>query len=216
MTRIAPLSKDQVDPMLREAMARQESQLGLVPESLLTMAHRPGMAAAWANLTAQVVGPGSVDRSLKQLVAYVASSAHGCRYCQAHTAHSAEKLGVELDKLQTAFEFETSDRFSEAERAALSLAWDAAMVPNQVTDEHFRRLKQSYSDEQIVEILGVIAMFGWLNRWNDTMATTLEDHPLHWASKNLADTGWSVDKHARSEERPEAARGAPAGEAQGA
>jgi hypothetical protein len=46
----------------------------------------------------------------------------------------------------------------------------------------------------------VIAMFGWLNRWNDTMATTLEDKPLDWAQANLAETGWEVDKHARASE----------------
>ncbi len=105
MTRVPPLSRDEVDPILQEAMATQEGHLGLVPESLLTMAHRPQMAAAWAKLTATVVGEGTVDRGLKQLVAYVASSAHGCRYCQAHTAHSAERYGVPLQKLQSAFEF---------------------------------------------------------------------------------------------------------------
>jgi uncharacterized peroxidase-related enzyme len=196
MTRIPPLSKDAVDPLLTEAMAKQQNQLGLVPESLLTMAHRPRMAAAWANLTAEVVGDGTVDRGLKQLVAYVASAAHGCRYCQAHTAHSAERHGVQLAKLQAAFESEASDLFGEHERAALALAWDAAMVPNQVTDQHFERLRRHFTNEQIVEITGVIAMFGWLNRWNDTMATTLESHPLHWAQENLSDIGWEVGQHA--------------------
>lgn len=196
MTRIPTLSKHEVDPGLRDAMATQEAHLGLVPESLLTMAHRPRMAAAWAGLTAEVVGDGTVARPLKQLVAYVASAAAGCRYCQAHTAHSAERLGVDLAKLQAAFEAEQSPLFSEAERAALELARDAALVPNQVTDAHFERLKASWSTEQIVELMGVIAMFGWLNRWNDTMATTLEAAPLSWASANLAPAGWRAGPHA--------------------
>jgi uncharacterized peroxidase-related enzyme len=200
MTRIRPLSEDEVDPALREAMAKQRAQLGLVPESLMTMAHRPGMAAAWASLAGQVVGPGTVDGGFKQLIAYVASASHGCRYCQAHTAHNAERLGMTQEQLLSAFEADRSDNFSEAERAALVLARDAAMVPNQVTDEHFEELKRWYSDEQIVEMVGVIAMFGWLNRWNDTMATTLEDKPLDWAQANLAQTGWEVDKHARASE----------------
>ena len=200
MTRIPPLSKDEVDPLLHEAMKKQENALGLVPESLLTMAYRPRMAAAWGNLTAEVVGEGTVDRALKQLVAYVASAAHGCRYCQAHTAHSAEKLGVQLDKLHAAFESEGNPLFSDAEQAALKLAWDAAMVPNQVTDAHFESLGRHFTNEQIVEMMAVIAMFGWLNRWNDTMATTLEDHPLHWARENLATAGWDAAQHAPASE----------------
>jgi hypothetical protein len=58
-------------------------------------------------------------------------------------------------------------------------------VPNETTDEHFAELKRWYSDEQIVEITGVIALFGWLNRWNDTMATTLEDSPRQFVQRNL-------------------------------
>jgi uncharacterized peroxidase-related enzyme len=198
MTRIPALTQEQVGPELSEAMDRQRSHLGLVPESLLTMAYRPRMAAAWAALTAEVVGDGTVPRPLKQLVAYIASSAHGCRYCQAHTAHSAHRLGVPLDKLQAAWEFETSELFGDDERAALKLAWDAAQVPNEVTDEHFVELKKHYTNEQIVEIMGVVAMFGWLNRWNDTMATTLEATPLRWASENLGGAGWEVGRHAGS------------------
>jgi uncharacterized peroxidase-related enzyme len=199
MTRVPPLAQDEVDPLLRDAMEKQRSHLGLVPESLLTMAHRPRMAAAWATLTAEVVGEGEVSGSLKQLVAYIASTAHGCRYCQAHTAHSAHRLGVPLEKLENAWEFETSDLFSDAERVALALARDAAQVPNQVTDAHFEALKKCYTTEQIVEIMGVIAMFGWLNRWNDSMATTLEATPRTWASEKLGKTGWEVGRHATSD-----------------
>jgi uncharacterized peroxidase-related enzyme len=195
MTRIPALTPDEVDPLLKDAMEKQRSHLGLVPESLLTMAYRPRMAAAWATLTAEVVGEGEVPRELKQLVAYTASTAHGCRYCQAHTAHSAHRLGVPLEKLDSAWDFENSDLFSDAERAALRLAYDAAQVPNEVTDAHFDELKKHYSNEQIVEIMGVIAMFGWLNRWNDSMATTLEATPRAWASESLTSSGWEVGRH---------------------
>ena len=199
MTRIEPVSADQVtNPNLLEAMAIQREQLGVVPQSLMTMAHRPEMAAAWARLTATVVGPGDVSGELKQLVAYIASLSHGCMYCQAHTGHKAAHLGVEPEKLQSVLEAESRpDLFSEAERAAMALAWAAARSPSEATDDHFTRLSESFSDAQIVEIAGVIAMFGWLNRWNDMMATTLEDGPLEFANEVLAQaTGWTVGAHA--------------------
>jgi len=187
MTRITPLPLDRVSAELREAVELQQTLLGLVPESLLTMAYRPHMAAIFAQLASETLNPGTLDRGLKQLVAYVSSSTTGCRYCQAHTAQSAcELAGVDLIKLQTAFEFETSPLYSPAEKAALRLARDASFVPNEVTDEHFAELKRWYSDEQIVEITGVIALFGWLNRWNETMATSLEDSPRRFVERNLA------------------------------
>ena len=196
MTRVRPLDPDQAGPELREAMERQREQLGIVPESLMTMALRPGIAGAWAKLTGEVTGPGTVDRGLKQLVAYVSSATYGCRYCQAHTGQKAARFGVDPEKLRHAFEFETSDLFDEPERAALRLAYHASLVPNEVTDEHFERLRRHFSDEQIVEIAAVIAMFGWLNRWNDTFATTLESSPLDWARSEISSSGWEVGKHA--------------------
>ena len=195
MTRIQPVAREAVADVLGDALERQERLLALVPESLLTMAHRPRMAALFAALASECLEPGSLDRGLKQLVAYVASATTGCRYCQAHTAQSADMVGVPTAKLDAAFEFETSDLFDEGERAALRLAHHAALVPNGATDEHFDELRWHYSDEQIAELVGVIALFGWLNRWNDTMATTLEDSPLSWASENLRPDAWDPGRH---------------------
>jgi uncharacterized peroxidase-related enzyme len=196
MTRITPVPREDVEDVLKDALELQQELLGLVPESLLTMAHRPRMAALFAQLASECLEPGSLDRGLKQLVAYVASATTGCRYCQAHTAQSASRVGVEAAKLDAAFEFETNELFSDAERAALRLARDAALVPNGVTDAHFDELKRDYSEEQIAEIVGVIALFGWLNRWNDTMATTLEASPLRWAGEHLRRDVWEPGKHA--------------------
>lgn len=199
MTRVAPVDPANADPLLAEPMEVQRAQLGVVPTSLMTMAHRPRMAAAWVKLTGEIMGEGSVDRALKQLIAYIASTAHGCRYCQAHTSHSAHRLGLEVEKIHAAWEFETSPLFDEGERAALALARDGALVPNQVTDGHFDRLHAHWSDEQIVEIMGVIAMFGFLNRWNDTMASTLEPDPLQWGATSMTAVGWEPGRHAATE-----------------
>ena len=61
------------------------------------------------------------------------------------------------------------------------------------------RCSQSYdgiwSDEQIVEILGVIVLFGFLNRWNETLATPLEGEAIEVGERVLAKDGWRVGKH---------------------
>ena len=61
----------------------------------------------------------------------------------------------------------------------------------------FAILRAHWSEEQIVEIVGVIAMFGFLNRWNDTLATPLEEEPIAVGQKYLAPHGWSAGKHNR-------------------
>src|SRR3970040_24675 len=110
----------------------------------------------------------------------------------AHTAGGSLRFGIEDRKLAAAWEYRTSPLYTEAERVALDFAIEAAAQPNAVTDASFAKLKRHWSDGQIVEIVGVIALFGFLNRWNDTMATPLEEEPIEVGEKFLAPYGWIV------------------------
>ena len=172
-----------------------ERTMGFVPNSMFTMGRRPEILRGFVELAGSVLGPGQIGGELKQLVAFVASNAAGCRYCQAHTSHNAVRQGASVEKLLAAFDFATNDLFSEAERAALRLANDAAIVPNAVSGAHFEGLQKHFTPEQIVELVAVVSLFGFLNRWNDTIATTLEQPALSFASGTLSEKGWRPDKH---------------------
>jgi len=191
-----------VEPLPRESLSEFEplfemieKSAGFVPNSLLTMGHWPELLQGFNGLVGAIMAGGSLPAELKQLVAFVSSNAAGCRYCQAHTSHGAAKLGVSQQKIESAFEFETSELFSEAERAALRLARDASIVPSAVEDTHFEKLREHWSDREIVELVAQISLFGWLNRWNDTMATRLEASPLSFGQTHLARHGWSAGPH---------------------
>ena len=169
--------------------------MGFVPNSMFTMGHRPEILKGFAHLSGAIMGPGQVDGALKQLVALMASTSAGCRYCQAHTSSSAVRRGADPAKLAEIYEFESSDLFTEAERAALRLARDAALQPNAAAAKHFEDLGAHFSQPEIVELVATVAMFGFLNRWNDTMATSLEDEPLTFGREHLAHAGWEPGKH---------------------
>lgn len=194
MARIQPLSHTDL-PQYAPIFDLIEQTMGFVPSSLPTMARIPALFDSFAPFAATVMNAGHIDPSLVQLCAHVASTAAGCRYCQAHTATHAHHLGVDTDKIANVWAFETDDRFNDAERAALRLARDAAQVPNLTTDSHFEDLRQHFDDTQIVQIVAVISLFGYLNRWNDTVATTLETTPLAFATEHLSDHGWQPGKH---------------------
>ena len=115
----------------------------------------------------------------------------------AHTAGGSLRFGIDEKKLAAVWEYRMSPLYTEAERVALDFAIAAASQPNAVTDELFGKMKQHWTENQIVEIVGVIALFGFLNRWNDTMATPLEVEPIEIGEQFLASHGWSVGKHRR-------------------
>ncbi len=113
----------------------------------------------------------------------------------AHTAGGALRLGIDEKKLEAVWDYRSSPLFSEKERVALDFSIAAASQPNDVSDALFARMKQHWNEGEIVEITAVVAMFGFMNRWNDTMATPLEAEPIEVGEKYLAAHGWEVGKH---------------------
>lgn len=185
-------------PELKEQFEMYGKSLGFIPNSVLIMQRKPKLVKALSQLMAAIWDPeGEVDRGFKRLLAHVASRAAGCQYCMAHTAGGALRFGVEEQRLAAIWEYNTSPLFSAAERGALDFALAAASVPNDVTDEMFATMRKHWSENQIVEIVAVISLFGFLNRWNDTMATPLEEEPVEVGNRFLAAHGWQAGKHAR-------------------
>jgi uncharacterized peroxidase-related enzyme len=196
MSRVTPLRREDL-PELEDVFKRVERALGFVPNSFFAMARAPGILRAFSMLSREVIGvPGKVPLPLKRLVALMASYTTGCMYCTAHTAESASEVdGVPADKVAAIMQYEDSPLFSAAERAALRMAQGAATVPNAVSDEDMEELKKHFSEDQVVELVAAVCLFGWLNRWNDTMATALEARPLAFGEKHMAAGGWRPGKH---------------------
>lgn len=170
--------------------------LGFCPNSVLTMQHRPAIAQAFIGLNKAVMeNRGRVGSDLKRLIGYIASLSAGCRYCQAHTIRAAERYGATPDKLEHIWDYRTHPAFSPAERAALDFAVAASAVPNGVDEAISNALHAHWDEGEIVEILGVIALFGYLNRWNDSMGTTLEPAAAESGRQHLAGAGWTPGKH---------------------
>jgi len=195
MSRLKPLSPD-TTPELKSHFDFFHSTLGFTPNSVLTMQRKPHLVKAFAQLNAAVMSPeGEVDLGFRRLIGHLASKASGCLYCQAHTLLGAKNFGISEEKLAAVWNFSDSDLYSPAEKIALDFALAAASQPNAVTDELFADLSRHWSEGEIVEILGVVAMFGFLNRWNDSMATPLEQVPLDVAARAAGAHGFVAGKH---------------------
>ena len=200
MSRVKPVDEAAIaaqDDMFSSVVAR----LGFIPLSQKVMAHKPALVKAFIELGRAIYSQdeGSIPLPLKSLIGNMASKSAGCMYCVAHTGGTSSRAGVEDEKIAAIWEFESSDLFSDAERAALSFAQAAAQVPNAVTDDDFAQLRKYFTEFQIVEIMSVVSLFGYLNRWNDTMATTLEKEPTDFAHRAINETGWTAGKHAAAE-----------------
>lgn len=193
---VAPLRSND-DPQLQQMANFYEETLGFTPTSLFTMMRRPRIAHAFLEMNQAVMeNQGRVTSALKRLIAYLSSRTTGCRYCEAHAIRAAHRYGASDVQLDNIWDYKTHPAFNDAERAALDLAIAASTVPNAVDDAIASNMRQHWDEGEIVEIMGVIALFGYLNRWNDSMGTQLEtpaaESAEHWIGKH----GWNSGKHA--------------------
>jgi len=196
MAVVPPLDDADFDPELLDFVQFFKGPLGVIPNSVRTMARRPEVARAFTNLNIAVMKcEAGVTPEFKRLIGYMTSYTSGCRYCQAHTILGSERFGSTEERLNDVWVFEDSPHFSEAEKAALRFARAAAMVPNEVDEALAEELGKHWDNGEIVEIVAVIALFGYLNRWNDSMGSALEELPVQAGEEHLGQTGWEVGKH---------------------
>ena len=184
------------DPSVKELVKFLNETLGFCPNSVLTMQRRPNIARAFIELNMAVMeNHGQLTSEFKRLIAFVSSNTAGCRYCQAHTIRAAERYGSSSERLEHVWDFKNQDFFTNAEKAALQFAQEASMVPVNITEDTEKQLHVYWSDDDIVEIMGVIALFGYLNRWNDVMATSLEGDAITSGKDLLKGISWVPGKH---------------------
>ena len=195
MPLIKPLSNIK-DKETQELVTFFNETLGFCPNSVLTMQKKPHLAQAFVNLNKAVMdNAGSISSEFKRIIAYISSNTAGCRYCQAHTIRAAERYGGEKERLEQAWDFENSSLFSEAEKVALRFTIAASSVPVSTSQELEELLQHHWDETDILEIMSVIALFGYLNRWNDVMGTSLEIDAKD-SAESLLQNQWDIGKHA--------------------
>ena len=203
MPLVTPLPADH-DPEITELARFFSGTLGFAPNSVLTMMRRPAIARAFTELNRAVMdNQGRVTSEMKRLVGHVASRVAGCRYCEAHTIRAAQRFGAQqgsdAERLAQVWQFRSSALFTPAEKAALEFACAAASVPGAVDEAIGAELRRHWDDGEIVELTAVVALFGYLNRWNDAMATELEAPAAADGERWLSAQGWSAGKHEKKD-----------------
>jgi uncharacterized peroxidase-related enzyme len=152
-----------VDPGENEQLASLEARAKQPSAFYRVMANRPEVLRNFPPLYSATVGPGSVDRRLKEALYLATSYANHCAFCTAAHEAGAGKAGLTADDL-AALREECDAGFSEAERAAIAYARELTRTATATQTRD--ALRPHFSDEQIVEMTLTIAMANFTNRFN--------------------------------------------------
>lgn len=160
-----------VDPANNTALAELEGKTG--PSNFFrAMAHKPDVLASFPKLYSSIMGPGTLDRRLKEMVYLAISFVNECRYCTEAHLKGARKAGLSEREIEE-LENETNQHFTPTEQAALHYAREMtrACADDFDTREH---LQQHFSEEQMVELTLVVALANFTNRFNNGLNVQVE------------------------------------------
>ena len=175
MARIQGVAQDQAGPMVRlvyrfmrrgmKKMTGREAAHGSGIEPVEVWAHQPKMMSAMGKFQGAVRKGNSVDERLKYLVELKGAQMIGCEFCVDLGSQICRNSGFSDEELLAIPRYRQSDLFSEREKVALDYTVGVMRTPVDVTDELFARMKEHFTDEQLVEITALLTVVN-LDRFN--------------------------------------------------
>ncbi|NKB35619.1 MAG: carboxymuconolactone decarboxylase family protein [Gammaproteobacteria bacterium] len=191
---LTPLKREDV-PELESIFQVTEEYLGFSANDVLTMARLPQATKAYIEFAITVIQEATISTQLIQLITVVASAVSGCRYCTAHSANNCNDAGIDTQKIAAVWDYASSPLFDEKERAALDFAFKAAQSPSALEQSDYDHMQKHFSETEVCEILLVVCQMGFFNRWNDSVATQLEQKPRAFSEVTLPEQHWQIGKH---------------------
>ncbi|MEM8509523.1 MAG: hypothetical protein AAF717_16950 [Bacteroidota bacterium] len=161
----------------------------------------------------------ALSLKMKWSLFFIFQLASGCTHCQVHGSFGVfqefekdflhneippEELPKVIAYIHDLMDFERSDKFSEAEKAAFRLARDSGPTPGRSTAAHIEELRRYYTDREIQEIIANCVLTGWLATTIQSQASVTDRKSMSWALRYLAPTGWNPGVHIGrpNEQRP--------------
>jgi alkylhydroperoxidase family enzyme len=152
------------DPAMREEFERSAREGTPRPESQAIRAHVPAVFWSLVNSWRDVFRNGVADHSIKELCRVYVSRSVKCEYCGNQRSVKAAESGTIEDDYKDLINFESSTRYNEKQKAALSYAeaitWDLS-----TDDKFWERLHKHFSEPELVEIGYFIALTMGNQRW---------------------------------------------------
>jgi len=165
MAIISSLEKDQVDDIIKSIYEEFEDKGKKVPEWVKVMAHSPKILKEFRELFNVIMTEGKIESILKWKIAYTVSQSLKCPFCVDVTEKMLKKLGADERTIE---KIKENKDLPEEEKEVLKLVKEVTLKANICTPELFEKLKGKFSEEEIVEIVSIIGLFNYINRFNNT------------------------------------------------
>lgn len=161
-----------IEPAQNAVLAEVEKKSG--PNNFYrVMAHRPEAMQSFMGLYRNVMGPGVLDRRLKEIVYLAVSCVNECDYCTVHHLKGARAAGVSESEIYE-IQAENNQHFTPKEQAALHYARELTRTA-EVEEKTRYTVQELFSADQMVELTMVVCLANFTNRFNNSLQTPVEE-----------------------------------------
>ncbi len=167
MANISSIQKEQAADIAREVYEKFEKESGAAPEWVKVMAHRPEILKEFTELFKVIMGEGKIEALLKWKIAHAVSSMLKCPFCVDVTEKMLRKFGADEETIE---KLKNTENLPEEEKQILELVKDITADAHLDKPEVFEKIKEKLNEAQIIEVISVIGLFNYINRFNNTLA----------------------------------------------
>ena len=175
MARIEGVSKSQAGlvvklvyrfgPRAMKKLTGRDPQTGNGIEPIEIWAYQPKMMIGMGRFNQAVRKGKTVDERTKNLVELKGAQMIGCEYCVDLGSQICRNSGLSDSELLALPRYQSSDLFTEREKAALDYTVAVMRTPVEVTDELFTRVRPYFDERQLVEITALLTLVN-IDRFN--------------------------------------------------
>jgi AhpD family alkylhydroperoxidase len=175
VARVQGVPRDQASPMVKlvywfmrrgmKKLAGREAARGSGIEPVEIWAYQPKMLSGMGKFQGAVRKGRAVDERTKNLVELKGAQMIGCEYCLDLGSQICRNSGFSDDELLALPRYRTSELFTDREKTALDYAVGVMRTPVDVSDELFARMKEHFTDKQLVEITALLTVVN-IDRFN--------------------------------------------------
>ncbi len=166
MSIIKVLEKKEAGRKAKKIYKIFEEQGKETPEWIKVMAHRPEILKEFFELFKTIMGKGKIAPFLKWKIAYLISQTLKCPFCVDATSKMLKKLGAKEEDLKKARQLRAE---TDKEKELFALVKEVTLTANVNNPELIEKLKKNFSEAEIVEIVSIIGLFNYINRFNNTL-----------------------------------------------
>ncbi len=176
MAQLPYIQPHEADPVTKAVYDKAEARFQMVLNIFKITGNAPEIGSKMWEIFFEILQDGRVDWRTKELLILKATKMGDCLYCVTQHEVVSERLGVPREKQAdiVGVQYRTSPHFTDAERAILDLCAQVVLDPEQIPAEMWAKVRQYYSDDQVVEVLATIGAYIQVSKFGDAMGVELE------------------------------------------